>query len=260
MTRCHGAVRMCQVLVLSILASEATAFLISPLGYMQINRLQSPQSFAHKPALLWTKKRTRTNGLQLRMEHIGRRYFLWRFAEWAFEKVMVFAQISITLVYNFIKRFQNSAQIDRRMYDLRYPTYKSVKAASGTDKAHLASRAESSPQMTPKASAPSLAGVEHSTNQGKTILSFVLLIFPIVTMFASMLVEERNIHVYAQSISWLCLCLLFVDFASGSSSGLTIFVRKRLPMSVRRLLAFPRPWIYENKLGSKKKYLSRTEL
>ena len=90
---CHGAVRMCQVLVLSILANEATAFLTSPLGYVQINRLQSPQPFAHKPALLWTKKRTRTNGLQLRMEHIGRRYFLWRFAEWAFEKVMVFAQV-----------------------------------------------------------------------------------------------------------------------------------------------------------------------
>ena len=76
------------------------------------------------------------------------------------------------------------------MYDLRYPTYKSVKSASDTDKAHLASRAESSPQKTPKASAPSFvipsisvacmisisysfkAGVGHSTNQGKTILSF----------------------------------------------------------------------------------------
>eukprot|EP00960_Hanusia_phi_P060543 764537-Hanusia_phi.AAC.3 len=191
----HGARRALQLLILSHLADETTSFLASPLGYAQLNRFKSPNSFACNRPLIYSKQRSRSTGTQLRMEHIGRRYFLWRFAEWAFEKVM----LSITLVYNFVKRFKSSAQIESRLYNLRYPTYKAVKAASDANMAYIASPNNPSGELKVGGPSPNL--------------------------------------------------LLFVDFASGSSSGLTIFVRKRLPMPVRRLLAFPRPWIYENKLG-----------
>eukprot|EP00960_Hanusia_phi_P029767 748158-Hanusia_phi.AAC.2 len=62
-----------------------------------------------------------------KIEWVGKRYFLWRVAEWAFDKVMVFLQVSVALALWTVDKLKRETQLESKLEDLRYPTYKSPK-------------------------------------------------------------------------------------------------------------------------------------
>jgi len=207
-----------------------------------------------------------------RIEWVGKRYFLWRVAEWAFDKVMVFLQVSAALAFWTVDKFKRETQLESKLEDLKYPTYKSPKEVSSlfskSDRkaslpSSLPAAAVSSGEIT-KSSGPPPSELQYPATSVSTSLStevrpkdtsmtnfrsaasIALITAPMLLMAAAVCVDDKNFDMLAQAASWLSFSFLFVDLISGSAGGFTTLIRKSMPMPVRRVLAYPRPLLYDD--------------
>jgi len=210
-----------------------------------------------------------------KIEWVGKRYFLWRVAEWAFDKVMVFLQVSVALALWTVDKLKRETQLESKLEDLRYPTYKSPKEVpslfSKNEKvvssppASLPAAAVSSSDITTtsgagegtserKYSTPSISTSlstevkikDTSLTNFRSAASIALITAPMILLAASFCVEDKNLDMFAQAATWLSASFLFVDLMSGSAGGFTTLIRKSMPLPVRRVLAYPRPLLYDD--------------
>lgn len=261
---------------LAAIALPGGAAFMTPSHSMQLRgACTQPGAFCKAPPVISSMKRVRKAPAvaALKMELIGKRFWLWNASEWMFDKFVALTQVVVFTLYGVIARLFESPYdearlkaIRRRIAELRasreaqeprnaldmMDVVWEVGAADGKDKSAKDSDLDSSAmgrksQRTGSTNGGASRGLSDEGNinapelNSRIAFGFSLVSFPILMQIASILSVDPYIKASADASIWLVLLVVFVDWAAGSPAGVATTVKRMLPVQVRKSVNFLNP-------------------
>mmetsp|Transcript_44353 Transcript_44353/g.65031 ORF Transcript_44353/g.65031 Transcript_44353/m.65031 type:complete len:312 (-) Transcript_44353:364-1299(-) len=260
-------------LALAMIATlPGCAAFMTPSHSMHLLGRTQPGSFCKTPSVISSMRRVKREPAvtALKMELLGKRFWLWNASEWAFDKFVALTQVVVFTLYGVIARLFESPYdearlkaIRRRIAELRasreaqeprnaldmMDVVWEVGAADEKDKRAMdlsespsASRKSASGSTTLNSRGLSEDGnIEAPELNSRVAFGFALVSLPILAQLVSALSEDVYLKASANASIWIVGLVVFVDWAAGSPSGVATTVKRMLPVQVRRAFNFLNP-------------------
>lgn len=193
----------------------------------------------------------------LKMELIGKRYWMWNVSEWAFDKFIALTQVVVFTLYGVFARLFESPYdearlkaIRRRIAELR-ASREAQEPRNALDMMDVvwevgAADEKLSSKVTSNAADPLAASstsgtqtsedIEAPSLDSRSALSLSLIAIPAVAQSVALFNDDVYLQAVAHASVWVVFLMVFVDWAAGSPAGVATAVKRALPISVRKYL------------------------
>lgn len=207
----------------------------------------------------------RQSATALKMELLGKRYWMWNASEWMFDKFVALTQVVVFTLYGVITRLFESPYdearlkaIRRRIAELRASREMSeprnaldmmdvVWEVGAADEKVGAPASGSSDDNKPMASDSNRIGstgrtltpdgaVDAPSMDPRMAFSFALVSIPVLLEFISYVSDDLYLRALGSASVWFVGLCVFVDWAAGSPGGVATQVKRVMPVGVRKTL------------------------
>lgn len=208
----------------------------------------------------------RQSATALKMELLGKRYWMWNASEWMFDKFVALTQVVVFTLYGVITRLFESPYdearlkaIRRRIAELRASREMSEprnaldmmdvvwEVGAADEKLGASTATAGSDENKPLASESSRIGstgrtltpdgaVDAPTMDGRMAFSFALVSLPVLLEFLSYVSDDLYLRALGSASVWFVGLCVFVDWAAGSPGGVATQVKRVMPVTVRKTL------------------------
>lgn len=206
-------------------------------------------------------KRARSAAVgDMKMELLGKRYWLWNVSEWALDKFIALTQVVVFTLYGIIQRLfespydeQRLKAIRRRIAELRASREEQeprnavdmmdvvweVGAADEKVASPMAAQTETKSQRigsTGRSGPDSDGNIEAPTLDSRQAFGFTLVSVPLFLQAVSAIGDDVYLRACANASIWFVFLVVFVDWAAGSPGGIATQVKRVMPVEARKAI------------------------
>lgn len=208
-------------------------------------------------------KRARTSAAagDMRMELLGKRYWLWNVSEWALDKFIALTQVVVFTLYGLVQRLFESPYdedrlkaIRRRIAELRASREEQAptnavdmmdvvwEVGAADEKVATPTSLQSESAVSQRIGSAGRPGpdedgnIEAPTMDSRQAFGFTLVSLPLFLQFLSAVQDDVYLRACANASIWFVFLVVFVDWAAGSPGGVATQVKRIMPVEARKAI------------------------